>query len=47
MRILVVEDDPEMGRLVAKWLGEQGYECELATNGTRTGRGTSPRPQST
>jgi two-component system, OmpR family, response regulator len=34
MRILVVEDDPEMGRLIAKWLGEQGYECELATNGT-------------
>lgn len=33
MRILVVEDDPEMGRLIAKWLGEQGYECQLETNG--------------
>jgi two-component system OmpR family response regulator len=33
MRILVVEDDPEMGRLLTGWLGEQGFERELATNG--------------
>jgi two-component system, OmpR family, response regulator len=33
MRILVVEDDPEMGRLISKWLGEQGYECDLETSG--------------
>lgn len=33
MRILVVEDDPEMGRLLTRWLGEQGFESELATNG--------------
>lgn len=33
MRILVVEDDPEMGRLLTKWLAEQGFDSELATNG--------------
>ena len=33
MRILVVEDDPEMGRLIVRWLGEQGFDGELATNG--------------
>jgi two-component system OmpR family response regulator len=33
MRILVVEDDPEMGRLLTKWLREQGFDSELATNG--------------
>ncbi len=33
MRILVVEDDPEMGRLLVRWLGEQGFESELAANG--------------
>ena len=33
MRILVVEDDPEMGRLLIRWLKEQGFESELMTNG--------------
>jgi two-component system OmpR family response regulator len=33
MRILVVEDDPEMGRLLSEWLATQGFESELATNG--------------
>jgi two-component system, OmpR family, response regulator len=33
MRILVVEDDPEMGRLLTRWLEEQGFESELTTNG--------------
>lgn len=33
MRILVVEDDPEMGRLLIEWLVAQGFETELATNG--------------
>jgi two-component system OmpR family response regulator len=33
MRILVVEDDPEMGRLLTEWLGAQGFESELATDG--------------
>ena len=33
MRILVVEDDPEMGRLLTRWLKEQGFESELMTNG--------------
>ena len=33
MRILVIEDDPEMGRLLTKWLREQGFDSELATNG--------------
>jgi two-component system OmpR family response regulator len=33
MRILVVEDDPEMGRLLTSWLEEQGFDSELATNG--------------
>jgi two-component system, OmpR family, response regulator len=33
VRILVVEDDPEMGRLLTKWLREQGFDNELATNG--------------
>jgi two-component system, OmpR family, response regulator len=28
-----VEDDPEMGRLVTRWLEEQGFESELTTNG--------------
>jgi two-component system, OmpR family, response regulator len=33
VRILVVEDDPEMGRLLAGWFVQQGYESELARNG--------------
>jgi two-component system OmpR family response regulator len=33
VRILVVEDDPEMGRLLTRWLQEQGFESELASNG--------------
>ena len=33
MRILVVEDDPEMGRLLTRWLEEQGFDSELMTNG--------------
>ena len=49
MRILVVEDDPEMGRLLTKWLREQGFDSELATNGVdglvppKTARSLRPR----
>ncbi|MCU1534192.1 MAG: transcriptional regulator, partial [Glaciihabitans sp.] len=32
-RILLVEDDLEMGQVTSDWLTEQGYEIELATNG--------------
>jgi two-component system OmpR family response regulator len=32
-RILLVEDDIEMGRLTQQWLTEQGYEIVLADNG--------------
>lgn len=34
MRILVVEDDPEMGRLLTSWLATQGFETFLCQNGT-------------
>lgn len=34
MRILVVEDEPEMGELLSNWLVSQGFECEVANNGT-------------
>jgi two-component system OmpR family response regulator len=33
MRILIVEDDLEMGELTSQWLSEQGYETTVATNG--------------
>ncbi|NEM90093.1 response regulator [Galbitalea soli] len=33
MKILVVEDDSEMGRLTQQWLTEQGYETTLTDNG--------------
>jgi two-component system OmpR family response regulator len=33
VRILIVEDDLEMGRLTAQWLDEQGYQTHVATNG--------------
>jgi two-component system OmpR family response regulator len=33
VRILVVEDDPEMGLLLTGWLGQQGMESEWAQNG--------------
>jgi two-component system OmpR family response regulator len=33
MKILVVEDEPEMSRLIAKWLQSNGYETEVAING--------------
>ena len=32
-RILVVEDDPDIGRLVALQLGELGCECRLVADG--------------
>lgn len=32
MRILVVEDEPEMGRLVARLLGKAGFSCDRAGN---------------
>lgn len=34
MRILVVEDEPEMGELLSNWLVSQGFECDVADNGT-------------
>jgi two-component system OmpR family response regulator len=33
LRILVIEDDPEMGQLLTRWLDEQGFEAELVDNG--------------
>jgi two-component system, OmpR family, response regulator len=33
VRILVAEDDPEMGRLLTQWLAAQGFESHLARNG--------------
>jgi two-component system OmpR family response regulator len=33
LRILVIEDDPEMGQLLANWLEGQGFEPELVDNG--------------
>ncbi len=35
--ILVVDDDPEILRLVSKYLTGEGYGVETATNGTRMG----------
>jgi two-component system, OmpR family, response regulator RstA len=32
-RLLVVEDDPELGSLLQEYLGAQGYEVELEANG--------------
>ncbi len=33
MRILVIEDDPEMGELLSNWLSGQGFDPELVDNG--------------
>jgi two-component system OmpR family response regulator len=33
VKILIVEDDVEMGQLTEQWLTEQGYETHLAANG--------------
>lgn len=33
-KILVVEDDPDIGRLIARILGEAGYLVSVATSGT-------------
>jgi two-component system OmpR family response regulator/two-component system copper resistance phosphate regulon response regulator CusR len=33
MNILVIEDDPAIGRNLAQGFAEAGHECELATNG--------------
>ena len=33
MRILVIEDDPEMGQLLTNWLEGQGFVPELVSNG--------------
>ena len=33
MRILVIEDDPEMGELLSNWLSVQGFDPELVDNG--------------
>jgi two-component system response regulator RstA len=33
-RLLVVEDDPELGSLLQEYLGAQGYEVELEANGS-------------
>lgn len=33
MKILIVEDDPEMGELTERWLNEHDYRTHLATNG--------------
>ena len=32
-KILVVEDDPNLGQILQEYLGIKGYEAELATNG--------------
>jgi two-component system response regulator RstA len=33
LRLLVVEDDPELGSLLQEYLGAQGYQVELEPNG--------------
>jgi two-component system OmpR family response regulator len=33
LRILVIEDDPEMGQLLTNWLEGQSFEAELVDNG--------------
>ena len=33
MRILVVEDDPDMSRFIARGLGEQSYAVDVAATG--------------
>ena len=33
MRILIVEDDPEMGRLIERGLSAEGYEVVAVDNG--------------
>jgi two-component system, OmpR family, response regulator len=33
VRILVIEDDPDMGQLLTHWLDEQGFEAQLVDNG--------------
>jgi two-component system OmpR family response regulator len=35
MRVLVTEDEPEMGRLVAQALREEGHDVDLVTSGER------------
>jgi len=34
-RILVIDDDPNVGRLLEKWLANTGYEVLVELNGTR------------
>ena len=34
MRILVIDDDPEMGRLIKKFLSREDYRVETALNGS-------------
>ena len=33
MRVLVVEDEPDLGRIVKRTLEEEGYACDWATDG--------------
>jgi two-component system OmpR family response regulator len=33
VRILVIEDDPEMGQLLTNWLEAQGFDADLIDNG--------------
>lgn len=35
MRIALLEDDPELGRLVALWLEQAGYSCQVYATGAR------------
>lgn len=50
-RILVVEDDPQMGALVDRGLREDGYDVQLVDNGVDAliafTAGTSMSPSST
>ena len=35
MRVLVIEDDPETAKFIAKGLGESGYVADIATDGRK------------
>ena len=46
MRILLVEDEPEAARLLAKGLREQAYAVDVAADG-RVRRSSARRPPTT
>ncbi|MFN0032583.1 MAG: response regulator transcription factor [Flavobacteriales bacterium] len=38
IKILLCEDDPNLGTLLTEYLNNKGYECDLATNGLEGGK---------